>query len=262
VELQSRLADLERQGLGLVAISYDSPETLKAFSAARGITFPLLSDRGSAIIRRYGLFNTTVEPGSSTYGIPFPGTLIVDRSGIVRSRHFESAYQERNTVASVLVRQGMSPTGPLVTAETPHLRLIAAVSDEVVAPGERVSIVVDVTPGRGMHVYAPGAHTYRVVRLALDSRPWARVHDTTYPAAEIYHFTPLDERVEVYQKPFRLVQDITVLATRDVQQLLAGQETVTLSGRVEYQACDDKICYQPQTVPVSWTLKVKALERK
>jgi hypothetical protein len=262
VELQSRLADLERQGLGLVAISYDSPETLRAFATARGITFPLLSDRESAIIRRYGLLNTTVEPGTPTYGIPFPGTLIVGRDGIVKSRHFETAYQERNTVASVLVRQGMSPTGPLVTAETPHLRLTAAVSDEVVAPGERVSIVVDVTPLRGMHVYAPGSHTYRVVRLALDSRPWARIHDTVYPAPEIYHFKPLDERVEVYQKPFRLVQDITVLATREVQKVLAGQETVTVSGRVEYQACDDTVCYQPQAVPVSWTLKVKALERK
>jgi hypothetical protein len=262
VELQGRLEDLKRQGLGLVAISYDSPETLQAFSTARGITFPLLADRGSAIIKRYGLFNTTVEPSSSTYGIPFPGTFIVDRRGVVLSRHFESAYQERNTVASILVRQGVSPTGPLVTAETPHLRLTAAVTDEVVAPGERISVVVDVTPNRGMHVYAPGAHTYRVVRLTLDSRPWTRIHEPVYPASEIYHFKPLDERVEVYQKPFRLVQDVTVLATREVQKLLAGQPTVTIDGRLEYQACDDTVCYQPQTIPMSWTLKVKGLDRK
>jgi hypothetical protein len=262
VELQSRLADLERQGLALVAIIYDSPETLKVFATARGITFPLLSDRGSAIIRRYGLLNTTVEPGTDTYGIPFPGTFIVGRDGIVRSRHFETAYQERNTVASVLVRQGMSPTGPLVTAETPHLSVNAAVSDEVVAPGERVSVVVDVTPRRGMHVYAPGGHTYRVVRLTLDSRPWARMHEPVYPPHEIYHFKPLDERVEVYQRPFRLVQDVTILATREAQKLLAGMPALTISGRLEYQACDDTICYQPQSVPVSWTLKVKGLDRK
>ena len=34
-------------GLGLVVISYDSPEILAAFSRQRGITFPLLSDAGS-----------------------------------------------------------------------------------------------------------------------------------------------------------------------------------------------------------------------
>ena len=262
MELQSRLNDLKRQGLGLVAISYDSAETLKEFSVARGITFPLLADQGSAIIRLYGLLNTTVEPGSSTYGIPFPGTLIVDRQGIVRSRHFEQAYQERNTVASILVGLGRSPSGSQITAETPHLRLTAAVSDTVVAPGTRASIVVDVMPNRGMHVYAPGGHSYRVVRLTIDERPWARLHPLEYPASDIYYFAPLDERVEVYQKPFRLVQDVTILATREVQKLLAGMSTVVISGRVEYQACDDRVCYQPQSIPVSWTLNVRGLDRK
>ena len=95
VELQSRYADITKQGLGLIAISYDAPETLKRFSDSRGITFPLLSDAGSAIIKRYGLLNETVDPKSRTYGIPDPGTLVVDRRGVVQSRFFEDAYQER-----------------------------------------------------------------------------------------------------------------------------------------------------------------------
>ena len=44
------------------------------------------------------------------------------------------------------------------------------------------------------------------------------------PPSEIYHFKPLDERVEVYQKPFRLVQDVTILATPEAQKLLAGMK--------------------------------------
>ena len=101
MELQGRLDLLKRQGLGLVAISYDAPGVLKRFAASRGITFPLVSDAGSTIIKRYGLLNTTLEAGTRSYGVPFPGTFIVDRKGIVRSRHFESAYQERSTVASI-----------------------------------------------------------------------------------------------------------------------------------------------------------------
>ena len=69
-----------------------------------------------------------------------------------------------------------------------------------------------------MHVYAPGKHDYRVVRLTIDPQPWLRAHDTRYPPSEIYHFKPLDERVEVYSKPFRLVQDVTILATPEVQK--------------------------------------------
>jgi AhpC/TSA family/Disulphide bond corrector protein DsbC len=262
VELQSRLDDLKKQGLGLVAISYDSRDTLKAFSDSRHITFPLVSDPGSAIIRRFGLLNTTVEPGSATFGIPFPGTFIVDRRGEVRSRHFEEAYQERNTAASLLVRQGATALGPAVIAETSHLMMTAAVSDEQVAPGERLSLVFDIAPRRGIHIYAPGKHTYQVVKVTIDPQPWLRVHPTTYPPSEIYTFKPLDERVEVYQQPFRLVQDVTILATREVQKQLEGQKSIVLSGKLEYQACDDKICYKPESVPLRWTLGLKQLDRK
>jgi hypothetical protein len=260
VELQGRVDEIRRQGLGLVAISYDAPEVLKMFADSRGITFPLLSDRESAIITRYGLLNTTIEPGTSTYGIPFPGTFIVDRHGIVRSRHFEEAYQERTTVASLLMARGVAPFGPATTVETPHLTMTAAISDEVVAPGERVSLVFDISPKPGMHVYAPGGHSYRVVRVSLDPQPWLRTHEVRYPVSEIYHFEPLDEHVEVYQTPFRLVQEVTILAT--AQKLVAKESELTITGRVEYQACDDKLCYTPQNVPVRWVVPLKSLDRR
>ena len=261
MELQGRTEELTRQGLGLVAISYDAPDTLKKFAAARGITFPLVADPGSAIIKRYGLLNTTMEVGTRTYGVPFPGTFIVDRRGVVRSRHFESAYQERNTVANILVSRGVTPFGPAMSIETAHLALTAAVSDDALAPGHRVSLVFDITPRPGMHVYAPGKHTYQVVRVALEPQSWMRVHRTQYPVSEIYHFKPLDERVEVYQKPFRVVQEVTILATPEVQKQLAAQTAVTIRGRLEYQACDDTLCYAPQSVPVSWTLPLRGLAR-
>lgn len=235
---------------------------MKAFAVSRQITFPLVSDPGSAIIKRFGLLNTTLDPGTRFYGVPFPGTFIVDARGVVQSRHFEKAYEERNTVASILVSRGAAASGARVSAETLHLTVTAAVSDDRVAPGERVSLVFDVAPKPGMHVYAPGGHSYQVVRVSLDPQPWLRVDAPAYPASEIYHFKPLDERVEVYQKPFRLVQNVTILATPEVQKLLAAQETVTLTGRLEYQACDDALCYTPQTIPVSWTLSLRPLDRR
>jgi hypothetical protein len=33
---------------------------------------------------------------------------------------------------------------------------------------------------------------------------------------------------------------------------------VTVSGTLEYQACDDKVCYAPAKVPLSLTLDVAA----
>ena len=107
MELQGRLADLRRNGLGVIAISYDPVPVLAEFSRRRGITFPLLSDAGSATIKAYGLLNTTVAPTNTTqYGIPFPGTFFLDRRGTVTSRVFETAYQERDTTSSMMVRLG------------------------------------------------------------------------------------------------------------------------------------------------------------
>jgi hypothetical protein len=262
VELQRRYPDILKQGLGLLAISYDSPETLKRFSESRGITFPILSDSGSAIIRAYGLFNESEKPGNRGYGVPHPGTFIVDRKGMVVSRFFEDAYQERYTTAIILSAIGGAADGPSIKATTAHLSMNATLSDAVAAPGQRLSITTSVTPGRGMHLYAPGKHTYQVVELIIDPQPWLRLHEVTYPASEIYHFKPLDERVEVYMKPFVLRRDLTLLATQQAQQELASLGTVTITGALAYQACDDKLCYNPARVPITFTVRVLPLDRR
>lgn len=259
MELQRRYADITREGLGLIAVSYDSVETLKSFAASRQITFPLISDPGSAIIRRYGLLNETVDPQSRTYGIPHPGTFIVDRTGTVVSRFFEDAYQERYTAGAML--SGIA--GPSrITAATAHLSLTASLSDAEAAPGERLSIVAEITPARAMHVYAPGTHSYQVVRLEIDPQPWLKVHPTMYPPSTIYHFKPLDERVEVYMKPFRLRRDVTLLATPEAQKLLGAMTSASLTGVLEYQACDDTVCFNPARVPISFTITLKPLDRR
>jgi hypothetical protein len=259
VELQRRYDDIRRQGLGLIAVSYDSTETLKQFADSRRITFPLISDPGSAIIRRYGLLNETVDAKSRTYGIPHPGTFIVDRKGVVVSRFFEDAYQERFTTGAILGGIGGAPA---IKATTAHLSMTASISDTEAAPGERLSLVADVTPARTMHVYAPGKHTYQVVRLELDPQPWLKIHPIVYPPSTIYHFKPLDERVEVFVKPFRLRRDVTLLATQEAQKLLGAMAAATLTGALEYQACDDKICFNPVRVPISFTIALKPLDRK
>ena len=58
MELQDRVEELREQGLGVAAISYDSEEVLADFSQRRGITFPLLSDDDSEVIKAFGILNT------------------------------------------------------------------------------------------------------------------------------------------------------------------------------------------------------------
>ncbi len=251
------MPELSNKGFAVAVITYDSTAILADFSRRRGITFPLLSDQGSATIKSYGLLNTTVDAASTNYGIPFPGTFLVNRQGVVTARFFEEAYQERNTVASILLKLG--DPGHEIDVQrisTEHVEVTTYLSDQVVAPGTLFSIVVDVTPRPGMHVYAPGQHSYKVIALRLDAQPLLLVRPLQYPASEIYVFKPLNERVEVFQKPFRLVQNVALSASLDARKALTSVKTLLITGALEYQACDDKVCYAPARADVQWTVRV------
>jgi DsbC/DsbD-like thiol-disulfide interchange protein len=65
----------------------------------------------------------------------------------------------------------------------------------------------------------------------------------------------LNETQHVYSKPFRITQPVVV--TRDN----AG-EPLTITGTVRYQACDDALCYVPQTVAVKWILPASGDSRR
>ena len=143
-----------------------------------------------------------------------------------------------------------------VRNDTMHLTVNTSISTTTVAPGGKVSLTFDITPKRSMHVYAPGKHDYQVITVEIDPQPWLKVEKTTYPPSEIYHFKELDEKVETYGKPFTLTQDVTVLNTAAAKKALSASP-IKLTGRLRYQACDDKVCYAPSRVPVSFDLTVK-----
>ena len=113
-----------------------------------------------------------------------------------------------------------------------------------------------------MHVYAPGDHLYRVIRLRLDAPEFLQVHEVTYPPSEMYYYEPLDETVPVYQEPFRLVQEVTIPMSEETAALASAEgATLTIEGVLEYQACDDEVCYIPTEIPLAWELEWRALIR-
>lgn len=262
VEMQGRLEDLRRNGLGLAVVTYDPVGVLADFSARRMISFPLLSDAGSAVIKRYGILNTTVDSGNALFGYPFPGTLVVDRQGVVTSRFFEPSYQERNTVSSLLVRLGHQVAVRATNISSPQLELTSYLTDEAAAPGTRFSAVLDIEPAPRVHVYAPGVKWYRPIVLTIQPQPGLIIRDAHFPESEDYYFEPLDEHVAVYQSPFRIVQDLMIDPSPAGQAALKAAPSVTITGTLAYQACDDRICFNPQTVPLSWTVRLKPLDRE
>jgi peroxiredoxin len=277
------LEQLHKRGLGLATISYDTPEIIAAFAKQRGITFPMLSDLGSVTIKRFGLLNPvpewaigpdkddpTVQAAVQKYvgvvrpvGMAFPGTFILNPQGRVKTRSFEDYFVERNTVTNILLNLGGTANAPVAATKTStaHLDITAYPSNSVISPGNRLSLVLEITPHAKMHVYAPGAKGYREITLTIEPDPQIRVLELKYPQPEIYLFKPLNERVPVFRKPFRLLQEVVLEGTPQAQAALRGKETVTVKGSLEYQACDDKECFTPVSVALSWTMNLRALVR-
>ena len=119
---------------------------------------------------------------------------------------------------------------------------------------------MNIDPHAGVHVYAPGASGYRVIGVTIKPQPYRpRPAGHVSRQSEIYFFKPLNERVPVFQKPFTLVQEVVLEGTPAAQAAFRGKESLTLDGSLDYQACDDTVCFNPVSVPLTWTMSLKAL---
>jgi hypothetical protein len=51
--------------------------------------------------------------------------------------------------------------------------------------------------------------------------------------------------------------DLTAGVTAAQQTRLRARSRITIRGALEYQACDDQVCFLPKSVPLEWTVPVK-----
>lgn len=104
MDLNAGLAEIEKRGLKLAAISYDSPEILAKFTEKREIKFTLLSDPKSEVIDRYGLRDPAYAGKPKYDGVPRPIILILDAKGTIKAKLYEESYKDRPPVAQVLAK--------------------------------------------------------------------------------------------------------------------------------------------------------------
>ena len=83
-------------------ITYDRRRDIARFTRRRRIPFPILSDRGSKIIRAFGLLNKAYSPNSFAYGIAYPMIFVVDRRGVIQLRFSLNNYAIRSDIGVVL----------------------------------------------------------------------------------------------------------------------------------------------------------------
>ena len=143
------------------------------------------------------------------------------------------------------------PVAPPVAHATVTARPLAA----PVKPGSRATLVVDVVPRAGIHVYAPPQTRYKPVAISIDPADGVKIATPVFPASSILEFE--GEKVRVYDRAFQIRVAITLASSPEIRAKARRGERIPIAGQVIYQACDDIMCYLPKTVPVKWEVAVK-----
>ena len=98
--MQKDLKSLTDAGVVVVGISYDAVEVLAKFAKDQKITFPLLSDPDHKTISAYGLLNK--EAKGKQEGIAYPGTMILDKEGVIRAKLFHNGPIARHSPEEIV----------------------------------------------------------------------------------------------------------------------------------------------------------------
>lgn len=262
--MEETKAEFNKMGVGVCAISYDSREVLAEFARRKKISYPLLSDPDSTIIRAFGILNTSVPEGDSGHGIPHPGLYRVDAKGRVQSKFFEEAYNNRYALGTVFTRLFGSPLQTRETVvENDYLSLKSFSTTDSASMGNRLSLVLDIILKDKMHVYAPGAQGYRPIELKIANSPAFTVAPASYPRAENLYLPAIRENAPVYHGKLRLSQDIVLIPnTKKLEESVNAANELLVEGSLSFQACDDKICYLPTSIPLKWVIKIIPPDRE
>jgi len=237
-------------------------EILKYFADRRKIDLPLLADPDSATIRAYQVLNT--EAQGQFQGMARPGYFFIDTKGVIREKFFDAKYRERlsgnSLIAKLFPELGEEVMG---TLEAPHLKVAVKQSDRLAVPGSRITVTTEVQLPADVHVYAPGTQGYKSVSLVIDPVPELELAPPAYPRAQVLYMPAINERVPVFEGTFRIRQDVKVSSAADFSSSLGTEgKTLTITGKLNYQACDSKICFLPSSIPVQWQLQVLPLDRQ
>jgi AhpC/TSA family/Disulphide bond corrector protein DsbC len=259
--LQSAIPRFEKQGVKLATISYDTEEILKYFADRHKIEYPMLADPDSKTIRAYGVLNQ--EATGMQKGFARPGYFFIDPKGTIREKLFEAKYRERLTGNSIISKL-FPELGQEVTetVEAPHLQVALEQSDATGVPGTRITLVAEVRLPPDVHVYAPGTQGYKPIKLVIEPFPQLELKPTVYPPSKTLYLPAIKESVPVFEGTFRISQDVKVNSGSEFWGSLGKDGKIfTITGKLEYQACDETICYLPTSVPVKWQLQVFPLDR-
>lgn len=149
----------------------------------------------------------------------------------------------------------------LHSKQPPRISIAVEGPEKPPGPGERFDLAVRIVPNPGIHVYAPGSPDN--IPVSVDMTPPAGLasEPAKFPKAEDFFFGPLAELMKVYSKPFIVTLPMKVEPSVGPKGASKGPQEIALTGIIKYQACDDRVCFPPQSTPFDTRLTIR-LDRR
>lgn len=243
---------LEKSGVKIAAISYDSREILATFAQKYSIGYPLLSDNDSEVIRSFGIFNLNMAPELRAYGVPHPVEYLISPDGVVVKKYFVPNYQHRVTAAAVALEEfgQVSSSAPEVALESGPLRVRVGFPSRTAFAGQEVRFFARFTLQPGWHIYgAPVPEGYTATSIEFESPAIIR-EDLTLPEPEMVQLPLLNQVVPVY------TGSVEIQGTLLLKFPLPEGE-LTLPGHLRFQPCSETVCEPPQTITFTLPLTLQ-----
>jgi len=141
--------------------------------------------------------------------------------------------------------------GLLAKPGVQHASVVATASPAAASAGSLITLWADVTPNPSIHIYAEGAKDFTPVSLVLTPNTGIAPGRPKYPKPDVAAPPGATEAVPAYKQTFRIAMPVTIKST------VRPGDVVSIAGAVNYQACDDRLCYPVTAAPVAWKVTVK-----
>lgn len=252
---------MKKRGYGVASVSYDSIEVLKNFADRKKLTYPLLSDPDSKMIKAFGILNEGPKTGFAV-GIPHPGIFMLNAAGMVEAKFFEEDYRERITISALLSNQLGKPglqAGEQV--EGKNARVTPKASSLTARTGQHIVLSLEVELPKGLHAYAPGApEEYIPVDWKSEPNEGYRLGPLITPEPRRLKVGGETVPIPVFEGTFTLKRELIPGAQPKLKAATDEQGKLKVPVAFRYQVCSDRQCFPPQTVNVNWTFRAEQLE--
>ncbi len=232
---------------------------LREFSEKQHIPYPLLSDLGSEVIRRFGILNDQIEEADLfLYGIPFPGSYVVDEDGVVVAKFFHDTYKKRDSpevlIDAALGRVELSEDTPRAAGGDPEVKITAAIQGGKGSfrQGMIRHLVVRFDLGEGLHIYGePVPDGMMATSIEVQGPPGLVVGEAVLPPTEPLRLESMDVDLNVWSGQVDIVVPLYAVGELQSETRPLDGESTPIDVTVRYQACDDQVCLLPRTEKLS-----------